>query len=177
MTSMGSNRAPRSGVRSPRTTLLVRRDGPAGRHTVTRPKARGVGDAPSADRREGWPAVGSRRGLFPVRSKKLIAALTGVVVVVAAVVFFAAHPAAPRGADTGQHGAGKGRSHQGPAPLGRSKSGSGNSGAHSRATSPSTAGLAAAQAALPRLTPAQLAGQRGIYSYNGPTPPAQMRTT
>ena len=111
-----------------------------------------------------------------MRSKKLIAAMTGVVVVVAAVVFFAANAAARRGADTGQHGAGKGRSHQGPAALGRSRSGSGNSGARSGATSPSTAGLAAAQAALPRLTPAQLAGQRVIYSYTGLTPPPQLLT-
>jgi beta-N-acetylhexosaminidase len=39
-------------------------------------------------------------------------------------------------------------------------------------TSPSTAGIAAAQAVLPTLTPLQLAGQRVIYSYGGLTPPA-----
>jgi len=38
--------------------------------------------------------------------------------------------------------------------------------------SPSAAGIAAAQAVLPTLTPLQLAGQRVIYSYGGLTPPA-----
>src|SRR5215469_14160126 len=38
--------------------------------------------------------------------------------------------------------------------------------------SPSAAGIPAAQALLPALTPLQLAGQRVIYSYGGLTPPA-----
>ncbi len=40
--------------------------------------------------------------------------------------------------------------------------------------SPSAAGIPAAQALLPGLTPLQLAGQRVIYSYAGLTPPAQL---
>jgi len=42
------------------------------------------------------------------------------------------------------------------------------------AVSPSAAGLAEAEKILPKLTPAQLAGQRVIYSYSGLTPPAQL---
>ena len=42
------------------------------------------------------------------------------------------------------------------------------------ATSPSAAGIAAAMAALPKLSTLQLAGQRVIYSYSGMTPPASL---
>ena len=44
------------------------------------------------------------------------------------------------------------------------------------AVSPSAAGIAAAQAVLPKLTAEQLAGQRVIYSYKGLTPPAELLT-
>jgi beta-N-acetylhexosaminidase len=42
------------------------------------------------------------------------------------------------------------------------------------AVSPSAAGLAEAEKTLPKLSPAQLAGQRVIYSYSGLTPPSQL---
>lgn len=43
-------------------------------------------------------------------------------------------------------------------------------------TSPSAAGVAAAAAVLPKLSAAQLAGQRVIYSYKGLMPPARLLT-
>jgi len=42
------------------------------------------------------------------------------------------------------------------------------------AVSPSAAGLGAAMAVLPKLSTLQLAGQRVIYSYLGPTPPSSL---
>ena len=47
-------------------------------------------------------------------------------------------------------------------------------GLRAGAVSPSAAGIAAAKAVLPKLSTLQLAGQRVIYSYSGPTPPASL---
>jgi beta-N-acetylhexosaminidase len=117
-----------------------------------------------------------------VRGKKLIALFTGVAVVVAAIVLFAANAAARRDAGVGHH----------PSYTTTAKSRSDASGQSSRhntshhpaviaslglragAVSPNAAGLAAAAAVLPKLSPAQLAGQRVIYSYTGLTPPPQL---
>lgn len=101
--------------------------------------------------------------MFPLRGKKLIVLIVGVLLVVAAIVVFTADAAARRGAHPAKHGslrtasdsrgAGSGQSHR-----------------------PAHDHLAIAAAILPKLSPAQLAGQRVIYSYGGLNPPAQLLT-
>jgi beta-N-acetylhexosaminidase len=120
----------------------------------------------------------------PLRGKKLIALVTGVVVVVAAIVLFAANAAARHSADAGRHGRytttsksrsdGRNQPRRGSVSQARKPAILANVGLRPGAVSPSAAGIAAAEAALPKLTPAQLAGQRVIYSYTGLTPPAQL---
>jgi beta-N-acetylhexosaminidase len=108
-------------------------------------------------------------GRIPVRGKRLVVLLTGIVVAVAAIVLFAANAAAGRGSSAGRH-------------TTAMTSSNSRSGSHSRlgsrlgAVSTTATNLAAAQAALPKLTSAQLAGQRIIYSYSGLTPPNQLLT-
>ena len=101
--------------------------------------------------------------MFPLRGKKLIALATGILVVVAAIVVFAADAAAKHGVGTGHHTAIGTTSHS-------SNSGSGGGdpvhsappgvspsiGLAPGAVSPSAAGLAEARTILPKLTPAQL---------------------
>jgi beta-N-acetylhexosaminidase len=122
--------------------------------------------------------------LFPLRGMKLTAVATGIVFVVVAIVVLATNA-------TAKHGVGAGH-HTGIGATTRSSSNSGSGGggpAHSAppgvspsiglapgAVSPSAAGLAEARSILPKLSPAQLAGQRVIYSYSGLTPPAQLLT-
>jgi beta-N-acetylhexosaminidase len=117
--------------------------------------------------------------MYPVRpTKKLLILITGVVLAVAAVVAFAASAAARRSASdhgtsattashpqSGAHGT---RSLQGITAV------SAGIGLRPGAVSPSAAGIAAAQAVLPKLDAYQLAGQRVIYSYTGLTPPANL---
>ncbi len=109
-----------------------------------------------------------------------MAIVAGVAVVVAAVVVVATgalgrHHAAggPSGAITPQrggtsHGHGGGVGGSGITPV------SAGIGLARGVTSPSAAGIAAAMAALPKLSNLQLAGQRVIYSYPGMTPPASL---
>lgn len=101
-----------------------------------------------------------------MRGKKLIVLITGVAVAIAAIVLFAATAAARRGADADQHSRYTTTS--------RSRSDA-RSQSHRRAVS-KTRPTSGAEASLPKLTPAQLAGQRVIYSYTGLTPPAQLLT-
>jgi beta-N-acetylhexosaminidase len=124
--------------------------------------------------------------LFPLRGKNLIALATGILVVIAAVVVFAANAAAKHGVGasrqtttgSGSHSAG-GNSQPGGGQPGTGVHPPGVNpavGLAPGAVSPSAAGLTAARAILPNLSPAQLAGQRVIYSYTGLTPPAQLLT-
>lgn len=151
------------------------------------PKASTI--TPGAHRRKSGPsATRSWRGVFPVRGKKLIILITGLLVAVAAIVVFTTDAAARRGADPPPHRNVTTTSKSRPAVSARAKAG-GHTDAHVQtsgglasiglrpgAVSPNAAGLAAAAATLPKLSPAQLAGQRVIYSYSGLTPPAQLLT-
>jgi len=129
--------------------------------------------------------------VFPVRGKKLIILVTGIVLAVAAIVVFTADAAARRGAEphrnvttTAQQSRPSGSGHVGAraSSHGQVRTRSSSSGQADRrlasvglrrgAVSPNAAGLATAAATLPKLSPAQLAGQRVIYSYRGLTPPA-----
>jgi beta-N-acetylhexosaminidase len=108
---------------------------------------------------------------------------TGVVVVIAAVALainLTGRPGAtdqrtasskPGAAHTGAAHAGV--AHPNPLPPGAV---SPAIGLRPGATSPSASGLRTAETLLPKLTDAQLAGQRVIYSYTGLTPPAQLIT-
>ncbi|HWF82020.1 MAG TPA: glycoside hydrolase family 3 N-terminal domain-containing protein [Streptosporangiaceae bacterium] len=130
-----------------------------------------------------------------MRGKKLIILITGLLVTVAAIVVFTADAAARRGADpaprhnvtttskslpASRH-AGNATGHAGDTTGHAGASGQAGRvvasiGLRQGAVSPNAAGLAAAAAILPKLTPAQLAGQRVIYSYSGLTPPSQLLT-
>ena len=126
-----------------------------------------------------------------MRRGKLVVIGTGVVLAVAAVIAFAVSAvgrhAAPdprvtsagttargvSGAGGGGTAAGTdGNGAPGGQAAGRMAAVSPAIGLRPGAVSPSAAGLAAAQAVLPKLTVAQLAGQRVIYSYTGLNPPA-----
>jgi beta-N-acetylhexosaminidase len=111
-------------------------------------------------------------------SKKLLVLVTGVVLAVVAMVAFAASAAARRSAagsttpatttsqtESGSHAT---KSLHGITAV------SAGIGLRPGAVSPNAAGIAAAQAALPKLDAFQLAGQRVIYSYTGLTPPANL---
>ncbi|HYS32874.1 MAG TPA: hypothetical protein VEM58_11505, partial [Streptosporangiaceae bacterium] len=114
-----------------------------------------------------------------MRRGKLVVLGTGVVLAVAAVIALAASAAArhaapdPRvtAAGTTARGVSGAAGGAGTA-AGRMAAVSPAIGLRPGALSPSAAGLAAAQAVLPKLTVAQLAGQRVIYSYTGLNPPA-----
>ncbi len=124
--------------------------------------------------------------MFPLQGKKLIAVAASVIVVVAAIVVFATSAVANHGVGASKQTAGGAGSHstsQSSHPGGAGHSGSTGTtppgvspaiGLAPGAVSPSAAGLAEAEKILPKLTPAQLAGQRVIYSYSGLTPPAQL---
>jgi beta-N-acetylhexosaminidase len=111
-------------------------------------------------------------------TKKLLILVTGVVLAVVAVVAFAASAAAHRSAagdttpatttshtESGSHAT---------TSLHGITAVSAGIGLRPGAVSPNAAGIAAAQAALPKLDAFQLAGQRVIYSYTGLTPPANL---
>jgi len=121
-------------------------------------------------------------------------ALTGAAVAVAVVIFFASGAAAGRHPTIAQSGPGRwptttaglpsdGHTSAPSRPDGR-PGGRGPRltavspaiGLRSGAASPIAAGYGAAMAALPKLSVAQLAGQRVIYSYRGLTPPAGLLT-
>ena len=114
-----------------------------------------------------------------MRPNKLIALVTGVVLVIAAIVAFAATAAARRGSAhlhqtstaTTSHTASGSDGHVNSPGISAVAAGI---GLRPGAVSPSAAGIATAQAAISSLTPLQLAGQRVIYSYNGMTPPARL---
>ena len=123
-----------------------------------------------------------------MRRNKLLILITSVVLAVAAIVTFAASAAARRAAlnpkpgaatTTGRHGSGTSHG-AGPGAAGAKGGGqapvSAAIGLRPGAVSPSAAGIAAAQAVLPKLTAEQLAGQRVIYSYKGLTPPGTLLT-
>jgi beta-N-acetylhexosaminidase len=121
--------------------------------------------------------------LFPLRGKRLIAVAASVMVVVAAIVVFAANAAARHGVGASKQTATGAASHSTSASSRTSGSGHVTSGPPGvspaiglapGAVSPSAAGLAEAEKTLPKLSPAQLAGQRVIYSYSGLTPPSQL---
>ena len=124
--------------------------------------------------------VVSWRGMFPLRGKKLIMLITCVVVAMAAIVVFTAEAAARRGADSASHRnlatTSNPRSANGQAHGRPGAGGLASVGLRPGAASPSAAGLTAAAAILPKLSPAQLAGQRVIYSYTGLTPPPALLT-
>ena len=129
-----------------------------------------------------------------MRRNRLLILITSVVLAIAAVVTFAASAAARRAASSthvtsastrGRHGASAshgGINHgAGQGPAGAKGGGpmapvSAALGLRPGAVSPSAAGIAAAQAVLPKLTAEQLAGQRVIYSYKGLTPPVSLLT-
>ncbi len=108
-----------------------------------------------------------------MRGKKLVVLLTGIVLAIAAIVAFAATAAARRGsaANPPVQTTAAGANHSNPLPPGAVAP---TIGLRAGATSPSADGLLTAERTLPKLTTAQLAGQRVIYSYSGLTPPAQL---
>ncbi|HYK31311.1 MAG TPA: glycoside hydrolase family 3 N-terminal domain-containing protein [Streptosporangiaceae bacterium] len=132
--------------------------------------------------------------MFPVRGKKLIILITGIVLAVAAIVVFTADAAARRGADPHRNVTTTAQSTPSRSDQVRARSGShgqvrtparssgqagrrlASVGLRRGAVSPSAAGLATAAATLPKLSPAQLAGQRVIYSYKGLNPPSALLT-
>ena len=103
-----------------------------------------------------------------MRGKKLIILIVGVAVAVAAIVVFTADAAARRGT-------GPADPHRNVTTTAKSHPAGGNRQAPRHAESRAI-GLATASAILPKLSPAQLAGQRVIYSYAGLTPPPQLLT-
>ena len=127
-----------------------------------------------------------------MRRHKLLILITSLVLAVAAVVTFAASAAARRAAShthvtsattSGRHGSGasSGAGSGGQGAAGAKGGGpmapvSAALGLRPGTVSPSAAGIAAAQAVLPKLTAEQLAGQRVIYSYKGLTPPGPLLT-
>jgi len=119
--------------------------------------ARHRGSTPRDGRAQARPAF--RRGPGGPRRLRTVA-LVAAVVLVAAVGMVAVIRAATAGSAT-KHPPAAGR-----APAGSGKAGSGGAGK----VRPSTPGAAA----LPKLSPAQLAGQRVIYSYAGLTPPGSL---
>lgn len=125
--------------------------------------------------------------MFPLRGKKLVAFATGILVVIGVIVAFATNTAANHGAGPGHHTAIGTTTHS------ANSGGTGGSGGTGPANaalpgvspaiglapgavSPSAAGLAEARSIVSKLSPAQLAGQRVIYSYTGLNPPARLLT-
>ena len=108
-----------------------------------------------------------------VRGRNLIVLATGIVVAIAAIVVFAANAAARHSASadgrTATTTTAKTHSSREQAAIAAA-----SVGLRTGAVSPSAAGIAVAATTLPKLTDAQLAGQRVIYSYSGLTPPAQL---
>src|SRR6185437_5988589 len=155
MAVMGSNRA-------------------AGVHRATVPRHRSSNAAGTVY--AGARARSRSGSLFPLRGKKLIAFASGIAVVIAAIVVLAANAATKHGVGAGHHaGIGTSTHTGGTGPAHASPPGvSPAIGLAPGAVSPSGAGLSEAEKILPKLTPAQLAGQRVIYSYSGLTPPAQL---
>ncbi len=157
---MESNRA----LRTPRTA--------GGRHSAAASRGRNSG-------RSANPVFGNGRNLTII--------LVAVIVAVVAVVVAANVAWWPRSAQVRTSAA-----NSGARPAGRGHArGSGDSAGSARAslpagavpptiglapgaTSPSASGLLTAEKTLPKLTAAQLAGQRVIYSYTGYTPPAHL---
>jgi beta-N-acetylhexosaminidase len=122
--------------------------------------------------------------VFPVRGKKLIILITGLVLAVAAIVAFAADAAARRGANLHRHvtttsksrSAGSGQTRARASSQKPAGGGVASIGLRPGAVSPNAADLATAAAMLPKLSPVQLAGQRVIYSFTGLTPPSRLLT-
>ncbi|HVB42251.1 MAG TPA: glycoside hydrolase family 3 N-terminal domain-containing protein [Streptosporangiaceae bacterium] len=123
--------------------------------------------------------------MCPVRRTKLIILATGILLAVAAVLTFASSAAARRWMTSPHRVAATTTAESGSRPTQESSpkpstspsqvtSVSAAIGLRPGAVSPSAAGIAAAEAVLPKLTPLQLAGQRVIYSYPGLTPPRQL---
>src|SRR5579875_1655309 len=170
---MGSHRAPYGGGAGDRVPTGLRPPGPAGaRPAFARPP---------------------RRRAAP--RSTLIILITCAALVIAAVLFFAAGAAARRQPAASGHRSVTTASRPAPAGSGRPGSGQGGGGRagggasghpagqvrpaavapgiglRPGAVSPVRAGYAMAEAAIPKLTPLQLAGQRVIYSYRGLNPP------
>ena len=114
-----------------------------------------------------------------MRGSKPIIAVLGAVIMVAAVVAIASQADAGRtsahrgrtAVKTTAHSVSRGKQRGSSTAL---TAVSAAIGLRAGVASPSAAGLAAAEALLPKLTPLQLAGQRVIYSYAGLTPPARL---
>ncbi len=111
-------------------------------------------------RPRGAPAAKDRAPAPPGRRRGLRAALTVAVAVCAAAVAVVAGVGLVRSAGAGQ-----------PAKHGAA---AGSAAAKSAIEGSGKAGPATGKAALPPLSPTQLAGQRVIYSYTGLTPPANL---
>lgn len=94
-----------------------------------------------------------------IAPKVYVPVLVAAAVLAAAGVFGARHGGSPS---------------QGSPVTGRGGVAAGTAGSLVTMTSPSAAGLGQANKLLPKLSPAQLAGQRVIYSYPGPNPPASL---
>ena len=117
-----------------------------------------------------------------MRGKKLIILITGLLVAIAATVVFTADAAARRGTTphrdvtttSKSRPTSSDRANGRPSSHHQASNGVTSLGLRPGAGSPTAADLAAATAMLPKLSPAQLAGQRVIYSYAGRTPPSQL---
>ena len=114
-----------------------------------------------------------------MRGPKAFISIIGTVIVLAAVVAYAAHAAARRGSAAAHQTSATATAQSEPA--GSQHHGTGTItpvsaaiGLRPGVVSPSASGLAAAMATLPKLSTLQLAGQRIIYSYSGLNPPSDL---
>lgn len=114
--------------------------------------------------------------MLRARGRNLIVLATGIVVAIAAIVAFAASAAARHDSAAGSAATtmttAKTRSKA--AQRAQAAVAAASVGLRPGAVSPSAAGIGVAATTLPKLTDAQLAGQRVIYSYTGLTPPASL---
>jgi beta-N-acetylhexosaminidase len=125
------------------------------------------------------PSYWSRKGSL-LGTSQLWIRVGGIAVAVAIVVTVATNAAAGHGsaahrpaAPAPRPAAGRAAPSAGAASPGRS-AGSGGQPAAPAAGAPQRAAALGTVPALPPLSPVQLAGQRVIYSYRGPTPPASL---
>ena len=184
MSAMGSHRALRTGIWVSERPPLARRD------------IRGGGHLLRAGRYEPLLAtVRARTSGLVVPRARLIAFLGGIAVALLAVVLLATSGVFGRVLSNGTaaqrtaagHGAGraagapKAGGIRSPAaaaaantPGGKFAAVPASLGLRPGAVSPNAAGIAAAQAALPKLDAYQLAGQRVIWSYSGLNPPGRL---
>ncbi len=119
------------------------------------------------------PSYWSRKGSL-LRTSQLWIRVGGIAVAVAIVVTVAIDVAACHGSAAHRPAAGSAARSAGAASDGRSAGSGGQSAGAPAAGAPEQAAAPGTVRALPPLSPVQLAGQRVIYSFRGPAPPASL---